>query len=60
MVHSQDQIGTWIQKPILTTIDSLLAIHKGSKISSTCIKGSFEYALARDGENILHKIKGII
>ena len=37
-----------------------IAIRKDGKIGSACIKWSFEYALARDGVNKLHKIKGII
>jgi L-asparaginase/N4-(beta-N-acetylglucosaminyl)-L-asparaginase len=37
-----------------------IAIRKDGKIGSACIKWSFEYALARDGVNKLHKIKGIV
>ncbi len=37
-----------------------IAIRKDGKIGSACIKWSFEYALARGGENKLHKIKGLI
>jgi len=37
-----------------------IAIRKDGKIGSACLKWSFEYALARGGENKLHKIKGII
>ncbi len=37
-----------------------IAIRKDGKIGSACLKWSFEYALARGGENKLHKIKGKI
>ena len=37
-----------------------IAIRKDGKIGSACIKWSFEYALARGGENKLYKIKGMI
>ena len=37
-----------------------IAIRKDGKIGSVCIKWSFEYALARGGENKLYKIKGMI
>ena len=37
-----------------------IAIRKDGKISSACIKWSFEYTLARGGANKLHKIKGMI
>ncbi len=37
-----------------------IAIRKDGEIGSACINGSFEYALAKGGENKLHKIKGMI
>ena len=37
-----------------------IAIRKDGMIGSACIKWSFEYALARGGENKLYKIKGMI
>ncbi|MBC8322427.1 MAG: N(4)-(beta-N-acetylglucosaminyl)-L-asparaginase [Candidatus Marinimicrobia bacterium] len=37
-----------------------IAIRKDGEIGSACIKGSFEYALARGGQNKLHKIKGLL
>lgn len=36
-----------------------IAIRKDGEIGSACIKWSFEYALARGGENKLHKIRGL-
>ena len=37
-----------------------IALRKDGEIGSACLKWSFEYALARGGENKLHKIKGMI
>jgi len=37
-----------------------IAIRKDGEIGSACIKWSFDYALARGGENKLHKIKGMM
>ncbi len=37
-----------------------IAMRKDGEIGSACIKWSFDYALARGGENKLHKIKGLI
>lgn len=37
-----------------------IALRKDGEIGSACIKRSFEYALAKGGENSLHKIKGMI
>ena len=36
-----------------------IALRKDGEVGSACIKWSFEYALARRGENKLHKIKGM-
>jgi hypothetical protein len=59
-LHSQDLIGTWILKAHYNNYRLFTRHSKDSKIGSACIKWSFEYALARGGENILHKIKGLI
>jgi len=37
-----------------------IALRKDGEIGSACLKWSFEYALARGGENKLHKIKGLL
>ena len=37
-----------------------IALRKDGEIGSACLKWSFDYALARGGENKLHKIKGMI
>jgi len=37
-----------------------IALRKDGEIGSACLKWSFEYALAREGENKLHKIKGLL
>ena len=37
-----------------------IAVRKDGEIGSACLKWSFEYALARGGENKLHKIKGLL
>ncbi len=37
-----------------------IALRKDGEIGSACLKWSFEYALARGGENKLHKINGLL
>ena len=37
-----------------------IALRKDGEIGSACLKWSFDYALARGGENKLYKIKGMI
>ena len=37
-----------------------IALRKDGEIGSACLRWSFDYALARGGENKLHKIKGMI
>ena len=37
-----------------------IALRKDGEIGSACLRWSFEYALARGGENKLHKIKGLL
>ena len=37
-----------------------IAMRKDGKIGAACLKWSFEYALAQEGENKLHKVKGLI
>jgi len=37
-----------------------IALRKDGEIGSACLKWSFEYALARGGENKLHEIKGLL
>ena len=37
-----------------------IALRKDGEIGSACLIWSFEYALARGGENKLHKIKGLL
>ena len=37
-----------------------IAMRKDGKIGAACLKWSFEYALSQEGENKLHKIKGLI
>ena len=37
-----------------------IALRKDGEIGSACLKWSFEYALARGGQNKLHKIKGLL